>query len=418
MPVEIVVRPSQAFPDIDRSAVARNVRVVILVPPCIAEARSERNRIIQEPRFDKAYRSALLVFAVFHVESRALSVAHAAVRNRHAQGSRETVALAVSETRAELSRSRFLFSNLKDQIDLLVSDYLDIGIDHVEVVQLHDFAETAFKRRLAVSVSRIETDFAADNLVLRLRVADDVHPVNLGWQAFAHPVFEIDDAVVYKVPGFIELGKEVAVFAVGGDNCAARRLVSVIVEDLSAVQIDRAGKHLVRQGFVSGKVDRTRIVPLPLVDVDVDADILGRDNAVVRRERAERFFERVAGKKLFLVAVPPMLLQKFLHLRIFPRAVFRKILDPSLAKLLVRDDAVQDFDRGFLVLDVIDRNRLSVRGEISPVLAVIVRRLFHDATRQAVHDVRRIGNGLVQLSIKKVQFAVLRNGASHVEVAA
>ena len=347
-----------------------------------------------------------------------MAITHTAVRNRNAKSSRQTITLAVSKARTELTRSRFLFCDLKDQIHILIADDLNIRIDHIEIIQLHDFAEAAFHRGLAVCVARVKSHFAANHLISRSRVARNIYTVNLGRQTFANLVFQVHNAVVHKFSSFIVLGKEITFFTISRNDSAASRFIGVIVKDFSAIQIDGSGKHLVRQDFIAGKVHRPCIIATAFIDININAYVLGSNHAVIRSQSAERLFHRITGQKLFVITIALMLFHQRIDFTIFPIAILRKILDPFLPEFFIRNDTVQNLDRRFFILHIVHRNSLRIRMEVRPVFAVVVRRLFLDSTRKTVHHIRRIRNRLVQLAKEQCQFAILGNDTSQIEVAA
>ena len=237
------------------------------------------------------------------------------------------------------------------QVHFLLAHHLDVGGNHVKVVELHDFTEATFQSRLTVGIARIQANLATDHLFVGLGVTADIDLVDRRRQALAHAVRKVHHGIVYKGPFFVELGKQVAVFAIGVQNGLAGGVVLVLVKDFAAIQAEGVVQNAIVQHLVARKMDIAHVVLAALYHGDVDADSAGGMDVVVLVQGREHVLYHVADQQLFFVGRTLLLIPEGINFRIVELAALHDF-QPFLAGLFVADDVVQKLQGVFFGLDL------------------------------------------------------------------
>ena len=286
----------------------------------------------------------------------------------------------------------------KVKVHFLFAHHLDVGHNHVEVVELHDFAEATFQQGLAVGIARIQAHFAANHLFIGLGVAMDMHLVNLGRQTFSHLVGQVHNRIVFEGSGFFVLGKQVAVFTVGIQESLARSVILILVKDFTTIETVSVSKHLVVQHLVTREVQATHVVTTAFDHVNMNQNSARSLDVIVLVQGREHVFDHVADHQLFLISRALFNLAERIDLGILPLTAIHNVQE-FLASIFVADNVVQHLPGVFFDLDRDLRSRHPRHFAHFSMLAEEVRHLHGGLARHLVKRRCRVAQGKVQLLV-------------------
>ena len=240
--------------------------------------------------------------------------------------------------------------------------------------------------------------------------------VDLSRQTFIHLVGEVHNGIVFERSLFIELGKEVAIFAVGIEQSLTGCFVEVLVEHGTAIETEDIAKHGIALDFVTRKVEPAHVVATTFGHVDVDDNIARGLDVIVLVKGRNHVLNHVTHKKLAFVSGTLFDLEEGINFRVIPLAA-RNQVKPFLTGAFIADNVVQESPCAFFVLDLrlTSCKRILVRGLAH--VPIIVRHFHRRLARNLVKRVRRISHSLVQLRIERGQTFSNRHHASKIEQA-
>ena len=147
---------------------------------------------------------------------------------------------------------------------------MQAGLHVLEVVQLEHVPLASEQDRTAEELPGLDQQLAPDDLVLRLGVSHDVDPVDLGRFPFVDREAQIDRGIIgRRLPGDGR-GVQIAEFSVRLVDGRHALLVFFFVERLARVDLYEAGQLFAGELRVPLEGDVPEVIPLSLVDEDLE----------------------------------------------------------------------------------------------------------------------------------------------------
>ncbi|OPZ82032.1 MAG: hypothetical protein BWY77_00367 [bacterium ADurb.Bin431] len=269
---EKVVRPAQVAAEAQRKAPALLLVAIIGgIAFGVVEGDPGQGRGVAQPGFGEADVERAVIAPEVPVGAEALAVAEE-VGHGQADRADELVDFRIAGRHVG-GVGRFLL-DLEFEVDLLLVDGFDVGLDVTEIVEHPDLALAAFEQGAAEGVAREDLELAADHFFLGAGVAGDVDLVDAGLFAFADRKIDVEHVAVARNLGGLDLRVDIAAVIIEGADALLQGFVQLFLAvDLALGKAEIGGQKLGRKDGVALPGDVAEGVLLPLVNPELDEHV-------------------------------------------------------------------------------------------------------------------------------------------------